>query len=169
MLGQLHDAGNTTTLAHYLELLAGAGLLTGLAKYAGHAVRQRGSSPKLQVLNTALMSVQSGLSFDEARADRQFWGRLVESAIGAHLANAAATGDCDLFHWRERNREVDFVARAGRTLSAIEVKSGRSRDAPPGLADFAAAFKPARKLLVGDDGIPVEEFLLQPVIHWVRR
>ena len=27
MLGQLQDAGNTTTLAHYLELLAGAGML----------------------------------------------------------------------------------------------------------------------------------------------
>ena len=32
MLGQLQDAGNTTTLAHYLELLAGAGMLTGLSK-----------------------------------------------------------------------------------------------------------------------------------------
>ena len=69
MLGQLHDAGNTTTLAHYLELLGGAGLLTGLAKFSGRAVRQKGSSPKLQVLNTALMSAQSGLSFEEARAD----------------------------------------------------------------------------------------------------
>ena len=33
MLGQLQDAGNTTTLAHYLELLAGAGMLTGLQKF----------------------------------------------------------------------------------------------------------------------------------------
>ena len=30
MLGQLQDAGNTTTLAHYLELLAGAGMLKGV-------------------------------------------------------------------------------------------------------------------------------------------
>jgi hypothetical protein len=163
MLGQLHDAGNTTTLAHYLELLGGAGLLTGLAKYSGRAVRQRGSSPKLQVLNTALMSAQSGLSLDEARADREFWGRLVESAVGAHLANAAAAGECDLFYWREGNQEVDFVARVGRTLTAIEVKSGRTRDAQPGLTAFAEAFKPARKLLVGGDGIRVEDFLLAPV------
>jgi predicted AAA+ superfamily ATPase len=163
MLGQLHDAGNTTTLAHYLELLGGAGLLTGLAKYSGRAVRQRGSSPKLQVLNTALMSAQSGLSLDEARADREFWGRLVESAVGAHLANAAAAGECDLFYWREGNREVDFVVRVGRTLTAIEVKSGRTHDAQPGLTAFAEAFKPARKLLVGGDGIRVEDFLLAPV------
>jgi hypothetical protein len=168
MLGHLQDAGNTTTLAHYLELLAGAGLLTGLTKFSGRAARQRGSSPKLQVLNTALMSAQSGLSFEEARADRELWGRLVESAVGGYLANAAAAGECELSYWRERNHEVDFVTRAGRTVTAIEVKSGRAQDAYPGLAAFAEAFKPTRKLLVGADGIPVEEFLLSPVARWSR-
>lgn len=169
MLGQLHDAGNTTTLAHYLDLLGGAGLLTGLGKYAGQAVRQRASSPKLQVLNTALMTAQSPISYDESRTDREVRGRLVESAVGAHLANAAAAGECEVYYWRERNREVDFVVRAGRALVAIEVKSGRGRDTHPGLAAFADAFKPSRKLLVGGDGIPVEEFLLEPVAHWVSR
>ncbi len=167
MLGQLHDAGNTTTLAHYLELLGGAGLLAGLAKFSGRAARRRGSSPKLQVLNTALMSAQSGFSFKEARADHEFWGRLVESAIGAHLANAAAAGECELFYWRERNHDVDFVVRAGRAVTAIEVKSGRGRVTHPGLAAFAESFEPMRKLLVGGGGIPVEEFLLEPVAHWV--
>lgn len=169
MLGQLHQAGNTTTLAHYLGLLGGAGLLTGLAKYSGRAVRQRGSSPKLQVLNTALMSAQSGLSLDEARADREFWGRLVESAVGAHLANAAAVGECQLFYWREGNEEVGFVVRVGHTVTAIEVKSGRTRETQPGFASFGEAFKAARMLLVGRDGIPVEEFLLTPVARFVAR
>ncbi|MBI2822949.1 MAG: ATP-binding protein [Acidobacteria bacterium] len=168
MLGQLHDAGNTTTLAHYLELLRAAGMLTGLPKYAGRAVRQRGSSPKLQVLNTALLSAQSGLAWDEARADREFWGRLVESAVGAHLANAALASLCELFYWRDRNREVDFVVRAGRFLTAIEVKSGRRVDTQPGLTAFADAYKPTRKLLIGGDGIPLEEFLSRPVEHWVK-
>jgi predicted AAA+ superfamily ATPase len=168
MLGQLQDAGNTTTLAHYLELLGAAGLLTGLSKYAGRAVRQRGSSPKLQVLNTALMTATSDLTPQEARADGEFWGRLVESAVGAHLANAAQTGVCDLFYWRDRNREVDFIVRAGRTLTAIEVKSGRTRDARPGLSAFAEAFRPQRKLLVGGDGISIQEFLFRPVEHWVK-
>jgi len=167
MLGQLHDAGNTTTLAHYLELLGGAGLLTGLPKYAGRAARQRGSSPKLQVLNTALMTAQSRITFDDARSDREFWGRLVESAVGAHLAGAAASGECEVFYWRERNREVDFVIQRGRTLTAIEVKSGRSQDAHPGMAVFAEAFKPARQLLVGADGIPLSEFLSEPALRWI--
>jgi predicted AAA+ superfamily ATPase len=168
MVGQLQDAGNTVTLAHYLELLAAAGMLTGLQKYAGEAVRQRGSSPKLQVLNNALMTAQSGLTLREARTDPEYWGRVVESAVGAHLANAAAVGVCQLFYWRERNREVDFVTQAGRKLVAIEVKSGRSRHAQPGLGAFATSFKPHRSLLVGGDGISIEEFLLQPVEHWVK-
>ena len=167
MLGQLQDAGNTTTLAHYLELLAGAGMLTGLSKYAGQTVRQRGSSPKLQVLNTALMTAQSGLSPEEAKADRDFRGRLIESAVGAHLANAAARGACEVFYWREQNREVDFIIRAGRRVLALEVKSGRSPDAFRGLDEFSKAFKPARTLLVGGDGIALNEFLTQPVEHWL--
>jgi hypothetical protein len=168
MLGQLQDAGNTTTLAHYLDLLGGAGMVTGLPKYSGQPVRRRGSSPKLQVLNTALMTALEGLSPAEARADREFWGRLTESAVGAHLANAGARGVCEVFYWRAPTREVDFVVRAGRTLVAIEVKSGRSPQALPGLKEFTAYFAPARTLLVGGDGIPVAEFLSKPVEHWVR-
>lgn len=167
MVGQLQEAGNTTTLAHYLDLLGGAGMLVGLHKFAGAAVRSRASSPKLQVLDTALLSALSGYTFDEARADREYWGRLVESAVGAHLANAAATGECELFYWRDRNREVDFVVRAGRRLTAIEVKSGRATDTLPGMEAFATAFKPQRKLLVGGDGIVVDEFLSRPVAHWI--
>jgi predicted AAA+ superfamily ATPase len=168
MLGQLHDAGNTTTLTHYLELLGGAGMLTGLPKYSGAAVRSRGSSPKLQVLNTALMTAQAELTLAEARADPTFWGRLTESAVGAHLANAAAGGLCDVFYWREGNREVDFVLRAGRVVVAIEVKSGRAPVALPGLAAFADAFKPTRSLLVGEGGISVKDFLSRPVTDWLR-
>jgi predicted AAA+ superfamily ATPase len=168
MLGQLQDAGNTVTLAHYLELLAAAGMLVGIPKYSGHAARSRGSSPKLQVLNTALLSALSGLTLKEARADHEFWGRLVESAVGAHLANAAAAGVCQVFYWRERNREVDFVVKAGRSLTAIEVKSGRAGEYLPGIAAFVESFKPGRTLLVGGDGVPIEEFLLSPVEHWVK-
>jgi hypothetical protein len=168
MLGQLQDAGNTVTLAHYLDLLSGAGMVTGLRKYAGETVRQRSSSPKLQVLNTALMTAQSGLTPAQARADAEFFGRLVESAVGAHLANAVAGGLCELYYWRDHNREVDFVVKAGATLTAIEVKSGRGRAALPGMEAFAAQFKPQRSLLIGGDGIPLEEFLSKPVEHWVR-
>lgn len=163
MLGQLQDAGNTVTLAHYLDLLAEAGLLTGLQKHAGHAARRRGSSPKLQVFNTGLLSAVSGLTPTDVRTDPELRGRLVESAIGSHLVNARATGICDVHYWRDHGREVDFVVSNGRSLLAIEVKSGRRRDALPGLAAFDLAFRPQRRLLVGGDGMPVEEFLDTPV------
>ncbi len=168
MLGQLHDAGNTTTLAHYLDLLAAAGMLTGLQKYAGSAIRRRGSSPKLQVLNTGLMTAVSGLSPAKAREDVAFRGRLVESAVGAHLLNTATDDDAEVFYWRERNHEVDFVVQVRDLRLAIEVKSGRPPEALPGLGRFAEAFKPDRTLLVGGDGIPLEEFLSQPVSYWIE-
>lgn len=167
MLGQLQDAGNTVTLAHYLELLERAGLVCGLQKYAGDTARQRASSPKLQVLNTALMSASSKRTIKEARSDPEFWGHLVESAVGAHLSNAALQGTCELFYWRDGRYEVDFVVSSKRRLTAIEVKSGPAPVYHSGTGAFAKQFAPYRTLLVGGDGIPVETFLTKPVEHWV--
>jgi uncharacterized protein len=158
MLGQLHDAGNTTTLAHYLELLAGAGMLTGLAKFNAEQVRQRASSPKLQVLNTALLSAQAPLTFADARRTPEVWGRLVESAVGAHLVNSSMGTTAEVFYWRDRGREVDFVVRIGKRLVALEVKSGASKRALPGMEAFARAFRPQRSLLLGGGGLSLEQF-----------
>ena len=167
MLGQLQDAGNTTTLAHYLELLTAAGMVTGLQKYAGQEVRRRASSPKLQVLNTALITAQSGRMFEEVRGDPEYWGRLVESAVGAHLANAGLAGELDLYYWRHRNREVDFVVEMDGVVTAIEVKTGRATDTLPGMDAFTDAFGPDRTLRVGSGGIELDEFLMTPVERWV--
>ncbi len=167
MLGQLQDAGNTTTLAYYLELLDGAGLVSGLSKFSGGAARRRGSSPKLQVYNTALMTAQSGLSFEEAKSDGDFWGHLVESAVGAHLLNIALTGNLGLFYWRQGDKEVDFVIQKGKKLVAIEVKSGKRRGTLSGMAAFAKTFAPRHRLLVGADGIPVGEFLESDLSAWL--
>ena len=151
------------------DLLAGGGTVCGLPKYAGDAARSRGSSPKLQVLNTALMTVTAGVSPEEARSEREFRGRLIESAAGAHLANAAAAGECQLYYWRERGQEIDFVVKAQSRLTAIEVKSGRAPQAHPGTAALAAALKVKRTLLVGGDGIAVEDFLKLPVAEWLAQ
>ena len=169
MLGQLQDAGNTTTLAHYLDLLAGAGMALGLQKYSGSVVRKRASSPKLQVLNTALMTAPSGWTLGDALKDRTHWGRLVESSVGAHLANAQASGACKVWYWRESNREVDFVVEAARkTLTAIEVKSGPAAHRHSGMEAFDRVYHPARKLLLGEGGISIGSFLSQPVSRWIE-
>jgi len=165
MLGQLQDAGNTTTLAHYLDLLSMTGMLTGLSKYAGQQHRRRGSSPKLNVLNTSFMAVDSGYSFEEAQADRTFWGRLVESTVGAHLFNTGMH-DIKLYYWREKSLEVDFVLELGRRIISVEVKSTPRGNNARGIAAFKESFAPERTLLVGEQGIPLEEFLTFPASHW---
>ena len=169
MLGQLQDAGNTTTLAHYLDLLSGAGMVLGFQKYSGSTARRRASSPKLQVLNAALMTAPSGWTLPDALADRTYWGRLVESSVGAHLANAQARGEYRVWYWREGDREVDFVVETARkTLTAIEVKSGLASRVHRGMEAFDRAHHPARKLLLGEGGIRIEDFLSHPVRHWIE-
>ncbi len=51
---------------------------------------------------------------------------------------------------------------------AIEVKNGRAQDVLPGLGAFAEAFNPTRTLLVGGDGISLDEFLARPVEDWLK-
>jgi predicted AAA+ superfamily ATPase len=156
MLGQLQDAGNTVTLAHYLELLGAAGLLTGLPKFANQEMRRRASSPKLQVQNNALMSVFANQSFAEAQIDRIQWGRRVESAVGAHLLSHAGS-DLEISYWNEGHAEVDFVLRRGNQLLALEVKSGH--DKITGLKNFSAKFPHAQLLQLDDRGIAWQDFI----------
>ncbi len=168
MLGQLQDAGNTTTLAHYLALLDGTGLVTGLQKFSRRRVRQRGSSPKLLVRNTALLTAVSGKVPETAKEDGSFWGRLVESAVGAHLLNTLPGAGAELFYWRERSAEVDFVLHRGPSLVAIEVKSGSSSGRAEGLDRFGRAFGTAQRLRIGAGGIPLEIALRRPGRDWLR-
>ena len=153
LLGQMTDAGNTTTLAHYLELLDGAGLLGGLQKF-GTAIRRRGSSPKLLVRDTGLMTAVSGKFLPAAKDDREYWGRLVESAVGAHLLNTAQR-DVDVDWWRESNLEVDYVLSRDKQILALEVASGRRKSDLRGLDAFSRRY-PSTKLLIGAQGLPLD-------------
>jgi len=167
LLGQLQDAGNTTTLAHYLDLFASGGLLEGLRKYTGQQVRRRGSSPKFQVHNNALVAAQGNQSLEQMQSQPDRWGRLVESAIGALLVNGLRGTGIGVFYWASHNREVDFVLARGETVVAIEVKSGRRPSSLSGVKAFASAFDVRRKLLVGREGIPLEDLLLTPPPVWL--
>ncbi|MBI5215059.1 MAG: ATP-binding protein [Ignavibacteriae bacterium] len=167
MLGQLHDAGNTTTLAHYLQLLHASGMLTGLQKVTTSAIRQRASSPKFQVLNTALISAQFYNSLEDLLRQRNIWGRLVESCVGAHLLNSTVGTKIQVMYWREGTSEVDFVLVDGKKLTAIEVKSGAEKGVIQGMQVFAKLFPQCKKLLVGGDGIPVREFLETRLHDWL--
>jgi uncharacterized protein len=158
ILGELQDAGNTTTLSHYLRLLHQAGLLGGIEKYTGKQFKSRASIPKFQVFNNALLTAQSDQFFKEINLSPIQWGRLVESAVGTHLINHAINERFHLFYWREQNNEVDFILEsAGKTI-AIEVKSGNRRPSG-GMQAFAKKHHPQKTLLVGPAGISIEEFL----------
>ena len=165
LMGQLQDAGNVTTLAGYLEILDECALLTALQKYAKDEARKRGSIPKYQVYNNALLTAYKGRDFVTDRTDTKAWGRWVESAVGAHLLSMADDLDYKVYYWREpsrnkdeKDKEVDFIIDNGSEVTAIEVKSGR-RGMNAGLPDFVEAFKPKRSFVVGTGGISLEDFL----------
>lgn len=159
MLGQLVDAGNTTTLANYLDLLDSANLIRGLENYSGSLVRTRASSPKLQVLNTAFIAAFQQGELNEVILKREVWGQIVESAIGAHLINGIIGTDMKLFYWRKKNEEVDFVLQKGDKIIGIEVKSGTS-GYHKGTAVFKGTYHPHKVLLVGEGGVELTDFLL---------
>jgi predicted AAA+ superfamily ATPase len=165
MLGQLQDAGNTVTLAHYLSLLSSAFLVSGLNLWSGSdVIRQRASSPKLIVWNNALVTSLGGLTFAETRRQPELWGRLVENAVGAHLLNhgfVQTTG-----YWQKAHAEVDFVVHGGRRTTAFEVKSGR-RAVSSGLESFRRAHPGVRSLVVGTGGIPLEQFFATTPEVWL--
>jgi predicted AAA+ superfamily ATPase len=166
MLGQLHDAGNTTTLAHYLKLLESAFLASGLELFSRGKQRKRGSSPKLVLWNNALVNALSTRTYTDALGDTIWWGRLVENAVGAHLCNSLPLVEYEITYWREGNHEVDFVVARGRDVWAIEVKSGRSGKAS-GLTRFRDRYPQARALLVGGQGIPLEAFFNRDAGSWL--
>lgn len=168
LVGHLQDVGNATTITNYLKLLSYGGLLTGLPSFNAQALRQRAAPPKLQVLNTAFQTYYSGLDFTQARADHSHWGRLVESAIGAHLLNTASD-DVEVRYWRQSPHEVDFVLRRGQNLLGIEVKSGKPKSLK-GLAKFVATFQAkypnVRTLLVGGSDESLALALSTPASEW---
>lgn len=158
LLGQLQDAGNTTTLSHYLQLLDTAGLLGGIEKYAADIIRKRSSSPKFQVHNTALVSAQRGELFSAIQTQPQEWGRMVESAVGAHLVNHSLTEKFAVYYWREGEREVDFVLERKGKVIGLEVKSSAAKPTA-GMSVFQTRFHPDKVLLIGGTGLSWQEFL----------
>ena len=158
MLGQLTDVGNTVTLAHYLDLLSKAGVLTGLQNYSGNKLRTRKSSPRFMVFDTSLMTYTEGTNrrfFLENKVKR---GHLVESAVGAYLLARSKSDSFEVYWWRERDKEVDFIIKKGNKLTAIEVKSGRIRN-PGGGLEFKKLYPEALALTVGDSNLNLEDFL----------
>jgi predicted AAA+ superfamily ATPase len=163
MLGQLVDAGNTTTLSHYLQLLGQAFLITGLSAYSGGEVRRRASSPKLIIQNNALVTASNSRSVTIKNLDPAWRGRLVENAVGAALLEQHNTPSTSVHYWRDGSIEADFVICDGLNLIAIEVKSGRP-DKISGLAAFKKKYPKSSPIIIGSGGISLEDFFENPTV-----
>lgn len=158
MVGALQDAGNTSTLAGYLDLLNDSGLLVGLQKYSVDTARRKASVPKLQVYNNALKTIYSSMNMQQVVADRKVWGHMLESAVGAYIVNEAFKHRFEVTYWRERDNEVDFVLKRNNSLVAIEVK-GNAEKNTAGLDEFRNKFNPKNAFIVGPEGISPEDFM----------
>ena len=143
LLGQLQDSGNTDLVKYYLELYAGAFLIFSLEKYSVKGWLTRSSSPKILPACPALHTMTVGPT---ALDDPERRGRVFELAVGAELRQLPG----ELFYWREKNAEVDFLYRHQNRLYAIEVKSGRKKSTK-GLGAFSQHFVDARSVIVTPD------------------
>lgn len=156
------NSGTVPTIKNYLDILNKSMIVQPLQNYSPSRVKEKQSVPKMQVFNNAFRNRFGTFSFDEARVDPAEWGRLVESAVGAHLANRAMTDDYELFYWRnERRQECDYVLRKGQALVAIEVKSG-SVDKTVGFEKFKEQFadKVTAAFIVGPQALPLDDFFI---------
>lgn len=140
LLGQLQDKGNTDLVKYYIELYGGAFLLHALQKYSPKTWLARSSSPKMLPACPALYSMVAGVDVMRSTEQR---GRAFELVVGAELMQLPG----QVFYWRERNDEVDFVYQYRERLYAIEVKSGRKKSAR-GLDAFCAQEPKALRVIV---------------------
>ncbi len=147
LLGQLQDKGNTDLIKYYIELYSGAFLVHPLEKYSAKGWLTRSSSPKILISCPALYTMTEG---PRVLDDPERRGRLFELAVGAQLLQLPG----ELYYWREKNAEVDFVYRYQGKLYAIEVKSGRRKSAK-GLEVFMKHFTDARPVILSTDNFPL--------------
>lgn len=156
------NSGTVPTIKNYLDILNKSMTVQPLQNYSASRIKEKLSVPKMQVFNNAFRNRFGSFSFDEARVDPAEWGRQIESAVGAHLANRSMMDDYELFYWRnERRQECDYVLRKGQALVAIEVKSG-SVDKTVGFEKFKEQFvdKVTSAFIVGPQALPLEDFFM---------
>lgn len=150
MLGTLQDAGNTTTIASYLHLLSKAFLLAPLERWSGARIRQRGSIPKILIFDNGLISSMSGLKFRNAIKNKSTWGRLIENAVGAQLYFLTQKIGGELFYWRDRDDEIDYVLRVGDKVKIIEIKSGTFNQGIPAFTAFKKKYKKCDQIIISN-------------------
>lgn len=153
LLGQLQDKGNTDLVKYYIELYSGAFLLFSLSKYFEKAWLKRSSSPKMLPACPALCTLAFGKN---DLSNQDFRGRVFELAVGSELMQLPG----ELFYWRDKNAEVDFIHHYQGSLTAIEVKSNRKKSSK-GLDLFCKNFPRAKRAVISPELF--EQFSINPM------
>ena len=171
LLGKLQDKGNATTLAGYLKLLSDASLIVGPRSILKVPAPKQNQPPKTQRFEYCTHDGYLWLFFSGGTSRPILLGRIVESAVGAHLQNTRDTAT-HIHYWRRDGGkyEVDFVISRGPHLLGVEVKSG-NKQVRRGLDEFKARFDNARIMEVGPgvNAIPLNEFFHLALTSGLRK
>lgn len=162
--GRLQDAGALETIAHYLELLEEAFLVTPLKKYAERSSRRRSAPPKLITSSNGFLAVVDPLGIPTATSDPKRLGAWIENACLAHAWNCGQK----VWYWREEPLEVDGILEGTWGNWALEIKSGIVKAADlHGLLEFNRRHPGYRPLLVCDAGaMPAAERVGVEAVTW---
>lgn len=154
------NSGTVPTIKNYLNILDQTMTVKPLQKYSPSPIKEKNSVPKMQVYNSAFRNRYGLHTFEEALTDATEWGRQVESAVGAHLANRSQLDGFELLYWRnDKKKECDYILKKGQALVAIEVKSS-SADDTSGYELFKQLYADhiTSAFIVGPEGLPLEDF-----------
>ena len=119
------DVGIAPSTANlWLSTLEASGQVVLLEPWFSNRTKSIAKSPKLYLADTgllcALLNVRSEEALRQSPAAGAIWETFVFAQLRSRERRAGRTGS--LFFWRDRTREVDFVADVGGRLELFEAK-----------------------------------------------
>lgn len=118
---------NHKTIANYINIFEQIFLLKRIPAFAKTNLKRLIKTPKLQFIDSGLLSNLLGLSADSVAKDRNQFGHVLETFVYGELLKhqSLAEQDYEILYFRDHaQNEVDFVIEnAQGELVAIEVKA----------------------------------------------
>ena len=160
---------DSKTAAKYMGIFEQLYLLKRVDVWSNNRLQRVVKSPKLQFIDSGLLSILLGLSLEETQINRTRFGPVLETFVYGELLKHANTSEQEfrLMYYRDANKlEVDVVIEnAQGDLLAIEVKASATVKASDfkGLRKFAELVGPSFKKGVvfydGDTTMPMGDDL----------
>ncbi len=113
-----------STANQWLSILEASGQVVMLEPWFSNRTKSIVKSPKLYLADTGLLCALLNIRTEDALRQspwaRAVWETFVYAQLRHRERRAGRSGS--LFFWRDRTREVDFVAEAGGRLELLEAK-----------------------------------------------